>query len=81
MGTCRPPKRRCETCRYWDEICDAGTLGRTGDCRRFSPVPNGGFDADGLPRFSQPETGVFATCGEWAKDDGKHRERYEEVGR
>lgn len=75
MGACRPPKRRCETCCFWDEL---GEPVREGQCRRHPPVWCGKHDSDGLPRFEWPITGVYATCGDWAKEDERYRERWTE---
>ncbi len=68
----RPPKRRCENCRYWSEYED-DMPGREGDCVRFPPshIP---MEGDPL-FFGNPMTGVNCTCGEWRADDGKHRWR------
>lgn len=70
----RPPKRRCETCRYWQELEDCGE-GRTGDCNRYPPVLLFSSDVRGYEEWGNPETGVYATCGEWAEDDGRHKWR------
>lgn len=75
MGVVRPPKRRCGTCGWWESLSDPGELAKTGWCRRHPPVFCGEFDREGLPRFEWPETGVNATCGDWAKEDERYRER------
>lgn len=78
MGIVRPPERRCETCGFWNSLSELGERESIGQCFRHPPVFCGEFGPDELPRFEWPVTGVNATCGDWAKEDERYRERWPE---
>ncbi len=67
----KPPKKRCEKCRYWQRIeLDINE----GECVRFPPVFVG-LDHEGMPTFEQPYTPIYSACGEFAKEDGSFQWR------
>ena len=68
------PKKRCETCRYFDPYYDKGDpTPHTGDCNRFPPVWIGhDCDKDWSAPINQdlwnvPHVGAMNCCGEWKK--------------
>ena len=74
----RPPERRCENCGFWEPLGEPGDAIHKGQCVRHPPVWCGERDGDGLLRFEWPVTGVYATCGDWAREDGRYRMRWPE---
>lgn len=80
MGSAKPPEKRCENCRYWRESdYYVGAHPEIGECVRFPPMTGLRPErhANDVVWFF-PETGKFATCGEWREDNGDHRWRYDD---
>ena len=70
----KQPKKRCETCRYFEPYYDKGDPPPlTGDCNRFPPVWVGhDCDRDYFAPVNQdlwnvPHVGAMHCCGEWKK--------------
>jgi|GEM_PF-5080023 len=67
----KPPKKRCEKCRYWSPLEPGNSLG---ECNRYPPVFINSYD-DEVPEFDHPITRIYSTCGEFVKDDGMYKWR------
>lgn len=57
----------CDKCHYWE--VDKGLNGSVGYCLRYPPVFEGFFGDlnHKFPRYKNPETKAWNTCGEYKK--------------